>query len=224
MKFLIVLGDSLNFPRPNDDYSPNLPEETYFDKVVQGGFADGYWLMASGGSTVSDTLKRARNVAAYIDDSGQGSFTIIVTQGIVDSSPRPYPRQLSGLFFIIASILRKFEINWRHERSRALLRLWGRPWTTPAKFEALALQLVDVFRELDARILWVRIQEPTSRLKEILGKFSVIRWNERLYRIQSLYPEHFTVIDFHAQLHPDGQHLTREDHSSLAKILMEEHL
>lgn len=219
---VLILGDSLACPQPRK----GQPLEKTWPVLL------GY---ALGGAEIFNRARPRhclRDVAAelfFFTESLDRFRGVVIQSGIVDCTPRPYPRCLYRLLEILVprARLRKFE-RFSHER---LLWLYGRPWVSAANFTRLAEELVRTCSASQPGIpvLFVAIAPPTKALSALLPGIgrNVDTYNLALKTaVAALRPQfRCEVVDPYAGHPPeevtiaDGQHMTCESHVRLAGLL-----
>jgi hypothetical protein len=187
---LLVVGDSLPLPRKGDSFAAADPKETWPQVLSDLLNGESCWVRAQKGHMSLDVLTELHKLNGYLGPQSVG--LTVIQCGIVDSAPRAYPHwiqdALDGRWGPVGS--RALPRRWKPNRSPRLLRSWGRPW--------------------------IEIQPPGPRLAELLGPFTVERYNDALQR-SAARSQRVTFVPFSAKLHPDGHHLSRSDHSELAR-------
>lgn len=210
--WLVVLGNSLDFPRPSDLFSPTEPTGVWPHLLLNSGSVEGYWMMGRGGAMSSDVLATVRSNRHYFPEN----CTVAINVGIVDACPRPYPRNLEPFMVVFEKVFAILGWKWRANRSRTLLRLWGRPWRSISAYRRNLTEICALLKPHN--IVLIGTQEPGHSLTKIVGHFSMGPYNRVL---EELANQHDWVRYIHVDvaLHPDGQHLTHEDHIKIAQTI-----
>jgi len=218
MLSLLILGDSLAFPRPAIDGAARDPGESWPVLLASQVGASSFWMRAAGQSSVLDVQAEVRHLAAYLA-TGNVDLTCVQV-GIVDAAPRAYPRRLSGFFGsqFMRHVCRPLPQKWHPSRNPLMLKLCGRPWVSHEVFARNIHALVEQLSGFSHEIFLIQVQEPGPRLTELLGEFTVSKYNFALQDAARLSDRvHF--VEYTADLLPDGHHLTLGDQLRLCTEL-----
>ena len=212
---LLVLGDSLPYPRP--DIKVELAQ-TWPSILARAGIFDYVWFQPSGGNSIQEVEKGLRNALAYLDSNVK--LVVIVSQGIVDATPRPLPKALGKLYAPFDALIQlRFGKKASIKRLRFAYLVWGRPNTPIRKFRRVVREVGKIISSLDdSMLVWLEINSPGPNMKKIVGDFSVEPWNQIL-RDELRGPGIRTLRVNLDRLHPDGHHLTISNHLQIAKEL-----
>lgn len=218
---ILILGDSLPFPRPNKGQPlpvtwPALLREQYPECDI--------WLRATPRSCILDVLKEF----AFFTDSLAEFDLIVVQTGIVDCAPRPYPRFVYKLIesFCGMPALRRIE-RFAHARLRWL---YGRPWVSSREFAASIRELVETASERHPgiRSAFVPIASPSRTIVQTLPGVdrAAAEYNGTLARtVSDLKSLNAILLDPFAGVDPevitieDGHHLSRTGHVCIAAAI-----
>lgn len=217
-KLLMVIGDSL--PYPKEDVGVRVTD-TWACKL--SARFNAIWFQPVGGSTISEMRKRLEKTLAYVPKSTEA--IIVVSQGIVDITPRPYPRWMHKPLRIIEVALGEaLGFSFRMEKIRSLYFIYGRCWTPLGKFGREVDLLLEACKRFDnLRILWLETFEPGEKLTKTVGVFKASPLNELLQEKASSTNGLLTLVEVEdAELHPDGHHLTRRGHIQIVDALVRE--
>lgn len=217
-RLLLVVGDSLPYPRGSLTHGPT---EIWANRLFTSGNFDAMWFQPVGGSRVSEMRKRLERALSYLPKHVE--VTVIVSQGIVDITPRPFPFFIERPVTLLEYALKKFlGFKLGIKRWKFLYRTFGRPWTSRAKFvkEAEAVARLTLNREkLD--VFWLKILEPGPELVGIVGEFSPLCINAELTGLSLKYPK-FQCVDLRlSKLLGDGHHLSKQNHDEIVQQLSE---
>jgi hypothetical protein len=194
-----VFGDSLVFPRVSAGQSVD-------DAWPQQLGAKRLWVRAQPAATSADALAQVQVLRRYVLPA---SFDVSVFQvGIVDATPRALPRPLqrgADRVSVLGDTVRR--------RHRGLVRLWGRPWTTPERFQVRMADAVERALRFSRRVVLVTVQQPGPALLAKVGPFDVEPYNDVL---RGLTGPAVDVLDVQAELLPDGHHLSSAGHAAIS--------
>lgn len=215
-KLLISLGDSLGFTR-DDKYSPKEWRQTWVGKVSNSDLFDSCWFMNMGGEMAKGVELKANQIVSYFTDSIE--VTCIIQVGIVDASPRALPRSFLSLLSKIL-LLNKGSAN-NLQKNKFLLKVWGKPWTSPKKYRGLMEATVNILlRSISVkRVVLLGVFRPEGSLINKLGEFDVEPYNESLRELSRKYPN-VEFLEPISSLHPDGYHMTKKAHEELATAIL----
>lgn len=217
-KLLIVLGDSLPFPRHD---LPQDSSDTWPQLLVRDQTFDTVWFQAQPGGLVYDAVQRLESLIPYIPK--RSATTVIISQGIVDSTPRPYPRLLiRPVVKLEAAIDRAIGVKLRLKRRRVLYKLYGKPWTRPESFKRCVERISRLTEGIGgAKIIWLKVLEPGNYMTDIVGNFEVNPYNQIL-KVQAQRSGNFFYLDLKlSAMHTDGHHLTSPNHCEVAEQIRE---
>lgn len=218
---MLVLGDSLPFPRPLYHKAARIASQTWPSLLMHKQEFTTLWLRAQGQSTSRQVVIQARRLRPYL---GQDSVRLTVIQcGIVDAAPRPYPYWLRTPMESLTAkrITARLPKDKQPHRNQTLLKAWGHPWVSPEVYRRNITTAVRSLAGISEETALVEIQAPGKRMLEILGPFTVDPYNDALRDIASR--EGVRFVPFTAELTDDGHHLTASDHERLATALRRNH-
>ena len=210
--FLIVFGDSLSLPRPFDEEGIESFADTWTGQIQKSELVCGITNFSVGGYTSKDVYKLTLKLSPYLNSSKN---LIIIFVGVVDSAPRAYPKRLNTLFAKVRALLNLLGLKWIPQRSKFLLRIWGRPYFTPKQYRSYLGKIPHLFPK--ARVVFISILEPGGKMIEILGNYNVIEYNLNLRSIDASNVYHLILQD--AELHPDGHHLSKKGHLQISDLV-----
>ena len=211
---LILFGDSLSLPRPFEKEQANNYSEVWTGIINKFEGINSVINLAKPAVTSSEILILAKSYYYYTDH--QDNLIIIYT-GVVDSSPRPYPKLLQRPFNLVSILLSKiFGISWRHKTSPFLLKIWGKPWISPKRFAQNIRSTCELFR--NSNILIIGLMKPGENLIRKLGEFDVDSYNLALRRLTSTKVHY---IELEAQQSLDGHHLSKTGQTEIATKVYE---
>jgi len=219
---ILILGDSLPFPRPNKGQAlratwPSLLKERLPQCET--------WLRAHTRFTIIDVLKEL----GFFTESLTEFDAIVVQTGIVDCAPRPYPHFIAKLIDVCVSMptYRKIE-RFTHQR---LLWLYRRPWVSESAFSAAAERLVQTAYQHNPtlRVFFIPVAPPTRTIVKSLPGIDTAaeRYNAILTaKVKTLSPKFgcqcLTPFDSANSLDvtiDDGHHLSSLGHELIADAI-----
>lgn len=217
---LLVIGDSLAFPRPGDPGSAQTPQQTWPYLLAQQMSWDTVWFRSRGASTSREVAGETQSLRPYL--ASQSVRISVVQCGIVDAAPRPYSLRMRSVVEspTVMRAVRRFEPDWNPRRSKRLLSWWGRPWIDVEEFEENIVNSLEALGNYSRTILLVGIQAPGQRLRQLLGDFTVEPYNDALERAASAHSQ-ASFLDCALPLTLDGHHLSGRGHAELAQVLAE---
>jgi GDSL-like lipase/acylhydrolase family protein len=215
---LLVLGDSVAMPRAS---AGQRLDEAWPQLLDASGAASVRWVRSVGAATAYEVLAEVRHLASYIGERRTWD-AVAIQVGIVDCSPRPFPRRLQKLLDLVPGL--RPRIN---RRLPLLLRFRARPWVSEADFERLLDTISAETLRYCGRVLLIEVIPPGPGLVGKLGSFegTVARYNAALQRVAARRPGQVAVVRGVAPerlseaLLPDGHHLTAAGHRSVADAL-----
>lgn len=222
---ILILGDSLPFPRPHKGQPVDVTWPTLIKAQLPG--AD-VWLRATPRSCILDVIKEF----FFFTDSLPDFDVIIVQTGIVDCAPRPYSRWIYKFLetFLGMVRLRKIE-RFSHDH---LLWLYGHPWVSQNAFAKAIRQMVETTHEKNPALttLFVPIAPPTRTIVGTLPGIdhAAALYNKilerEMYALGGEFPCHcvqpFTNSDPFEITIEDGHHLSVTGHRLIAEALVAE--
>ena len=215
---LVVVGDSLPFPRKD---IPQRISDTWPQRLNQGDVFDSLWFMAMGGSLAGDVLERLSNALQYLPE--RVLVTVVVSQGIVDATPRPFPKLLEEPLKRFEALIQKaFGLRLRLKKRRILYKWYGQRWTSTRRFQKLVRQIFRLV-ESDTRVrhlFWLNILEPGPYLSGIVGEFSVKKYNRILMDEATKTTKCVFFTPKLSAIHTDGHHLTTKNHQEISSQIL----
>lgn len=213
---VIVLGDSLSFPRGSKGQTL---EQAWPQRICSDTRVDVLWMRAREAATAGIVLEEARQVGRYVEGGAIPFDLAIVQVGIVDCSPRPLPRWLMKRMprgRLLQKVVYRIGTRRKHPR----------PWVSPTSYASSMAQLATALLKFSKAVVMIEIAPPGPQLQSKLGDFSelVEQYNSALRtvaheagpRVNSLPMDPSTGFDTARHLLEDGHHLTSSGHAWLA--------
>jgi lysophospholipase L1-like esterase len=210
---IIVFGDSLSLPMPYGKEPYNNYSQVWTGILNRFEGIDSVVNLARPASTSSDLLNWAKIYSPCIDHFDN---LIIIFIGIVDASPRAYPKILSPFLNRVIKILRFLEISWNPKISPLLLKIWGKPWVSSKKFAQNTRKTHELFP--NSNILFIGLNKPGQSLIRKIGEIDVFSYNLAL---QGLTSAKVHYLEVSAEQSPDGHHLSASGQIQFASKVYE---
>lgn len=215
---LVTIGDSLSLPRPWDEQSAHSPDECWPDLVASRELFKWHWHIGIPGGSLRDGLKILLRYGDYLSER---TLALIVLQfGIVDSTPRQFPRVVDKGLTAVATFLGLEKARRKIGQLKVLYRLWGRPWVRRSSFRKTVKEVLAFGEKIGVRICFVEIGEPGDRLRRVTGKSNTADFNRIIWEEVARTQSGASVVTYRPHYLADGHHLTAGGHSSLAESVL----
>lgn len=182
-------------------------------------FGDVWW-RGRAAATSFDLMSETNDLGAWLGTVPHFDAAVIQI-GIVDSCPRPFPRRVQRL-------LEQLPNRWQQLVRRMyplLLRARARPWVRPQVFKDNVASAVAKALGFSGRVLLLEIPEPGPGLTQKVGDFTVREYNDALVEVARSDPDRVIYVRVWddgalcSALLPDGHHLSKSGHRSIAEAV-----
>jgi lysophospholipase L1-like esterase len=216
---ILILGDSLTF-----GHGVNL--ENTWPYLLQ---KKGCWVThrGRGGSTIIKVLEELNEIEDWRKKKRKNNnfypFDICIIQaGIVDSTPRPFSRNIS---FLLSKMYITNLILLKLGKSRFFLRYFGKPWISENIFLKNLKLLKKKVNNFAKKTIYLEIAMPAHHLIDNCGNFS-----ERVKKYNKILKENndkkFLFLPIYGDqlsdkyILKDGYHLNQSGHNLIFKNII----
>jgi len=211
---VVILGDSLSLPRPDDniDY-----EDTYPYLLAKEGYEVLNRSRRANDTKIQTKQENLDNDIHYLEPD-----MVVLHLGIVDCAPRLFYRLENKIISQINKVIPI--INFLSKYRYTLTRVFPKKYVSVKKFKKNIHQILDILQKKNIKVLVIGIADTTEHNKSISYGFehSILAYNQILKEAtyQCSMVEYMDIYGLGAEvLLPDGIHLNKEMHKTLAKKL-----
>lgn len=227
---ILILGDSLSFPRAGQRISDTWPCLLQSLLRVNNKIDPVIWFRAHGGSDIRSVLLETHALSGRINEK---EFDYAIVQvGIVDCTPRPYPR-------FIANVLNSNNIGQElkvfiHNHLNFFYFFYSSPNISKKEWRKKIEETAVRLKKLTKQIIFLNIAPPgevfckkVPKIESIIEAYNkilhstIVNMNdEKNMVVMNPYKPDYFDVENDIQ-HNCGHHLTTTGHQNVSKIVYE---
>lgn len=224
---LLILGDSLSFPRFTQNQLINDAWPQILTKELSGNLKS-VWFRSVGRATSQTILNEIQKFSWYVGYQNESKqFDYVICQfGIVDCIPRAYPLWFETCFRKIPFGIRVISLLNRHHYKLSIL--YGLPWISNRKWIKNIKLIIEQLNLISKNIIFIKICHTNEGLasKSYNVENKIDEYNGYLEEIIKNNKDNVFLLDnfpkesIKSYLLDDGHHLTIGGHKYVAEKIL----